>query len=62
MTLRRKILWIAVVNFASGLPFGLAYDVWPVYFRVHGVSLTEIGLMSLLSLPWTSRPIPNSWT
>jgi len=25
----------------------------PVYFRVHGVSLRDIGLMSLLSLPWT---------
>jgi len=51
---RRKILfWIAVLYFAEGLPFGIAYDVWPVFFRVHGVSLREIGLMSLLSLPWT---------
>ncbi|MFH1177480.1 MAG: MFS transporter [Acidobacteriota bacterium] len=53
MTLRRKLAWIAMLYFAEGLPFGIAYDVWPVYFRVHGVSLTEIGLMSLLSLPWT---------
>ena len=51
--LRRKLAWIAVLYFAEGLPFGIAYDVWPVYFRVHGVSLAEIGLMSLLSLPWT---------
>jgi PAT family beta-lactamase induction signal transducer AmpG len=51
---RRKVLfWIAVLYFAEGLPFGIAYDVWPVFFRVHGVSLREIGLMSLLSLPWT---------
>ncbi len=35
------------------MPFGIAYDVWPVFFRVHGVSLREIGFMSLLSLPWT---------
>jgi len=35
------------------MPFGIAYDVWPVFFRLHGVSLREIGLMSLLSLPWT---------
>jgi PAT family beta-lactamase induction signal transducer AmpG len=53
MSLRRKLTWIALLYFAEGLPFGIAYDVWPVYFRVHGVSLTEIGLMSLLSLPWT---------
>jgi len=51
---RRKVLfWISVLYFAEGLPFGIAYDVWPVFFRVHGVSLREIGLMSLLSLPWT---------
>ena len=53
MKLRRKLTWIAVLYFAEGLPFGIAYDVWPVFFRVHGVSLREIGLMSLLSLPWT---------
>jgi PAT family beta-lactamase induction signal transducer AmpG len=53
MDLRRKLAWIALFYFAEGLPFGIAYDVWPVYFRVHGVSLREIGLMSLLSLPWT---------
>jgi len=53
MDLRRKLAWIAVLYFAEGLPFGIAYDVWPVYFRVHGVSLANIGLMSLLSLPWT---------
>ncbi len=47
------LFWISVLYFAEGLPFGIAYDVWPVFFRVHGVSLREIGLMSLLSLPWT---------
>ena len=57
MDSRRKLTWIAVLYFAEGLPFGIAYDVWPVYFRVHGVSLTEIGLMSLLSLPWTWKMI-----
>jgi PAT family beta-lactamase induction signal transducer AmpG len=53
MELRKKLGWIAVLYFAEGLPFGIAYDLWPVYFRRHGVSLREIGLMSLLSLPWT---------
>jgi PAT family beta-lactamase induction signal transducer AmpG len=65
MPLRRKLAWIAVLYFAEGLPFGIAYDVWPVYFRVHGVSLTEIGLMSLLSLPWTLKlawaPLVDRW-
>jgi PAT family beta-lactamase induction signal transducer AmpG len=57
MDLRRKLAWIAVLYFAEGLPFGIAYDVWPVYFRVHGVSLANIGLMSLLSLPWTWKMV-----
>ena len=53
MTKRKVLFWISVLYFAEGLPFGIAYDVWPVFFRLHGVSLREIGLMSLLSLPWT---------
>lgn len=53
MGLRTKLFWISIVYFVEGLPFGVAWKVWPVYFRVHGVSLAEIGLMSLLSLPWT---------
>lgn len=56
MTLRRKLTWIAVLYFAQGLPFGLAYKVWPVYFRLHGVALAEIGLLSLLFLPYTLKP------
>lgn len=65
MRLQRKLAWIAVLYFAEGLPFGIAYDVWPVYFRLHGVSLREIGLMSLLSLPWTLKllwaPAVDRW-
>jgi PAT family beta-lactamase induction signal transducer AmpG len=53
VTKRKVLFWISVLYFAEGLPFGIAYDVWPVFFRLHGVSLREIGLMSLLSLPWT---------
>ncbi len=65
MTKRKILFWIAVLYFAEGLPFGIAYDVWPVFFRVHGVSLREIGLMSLLSLPWTWKlvwaPLVDRW-
>lgn len=56
MRLRRKLFWVSVLYFAEGFPFGIAYDLWPVYFRVHGVSLKEIGLMSLLFLPYTLKP------
>ena len=65
MTQRKVLFWISVLYFAEGLPFGIAYDVWPVFFRVHGVSLREIGLMSLLSLPWTWKllwaPLVDRW-
>lgn len=55
MSRRRKLGWIAGLYFAEGLPFGIAKEVWPVYFRIHGVSLTDIGLMSLVGLPWTLK-------
>jgi PAT family beta-lactamase induction signal transducer AmpG len=55
VTLRRKLTWVAILYFAEGMPFGVVKDVVPVYFRVHGVSLTEIGLVSLLGLPWTLK-------
>jgi PAT family beta-lactamase induction signal transducer AmpG len=65
VTKQKVLFWIAVLYFAEGLPLGIAYDVWPVFFRVHGVSLREIGLMSLLSLPWTWKllwaPLVDRW-
>ena len=56
MDLKKKLTWIGILYFAEGFPFGIAYDVWPVYFRNHGVSLREIGLMALLFLPYTLKP------
>jgi MFS transporter, PAT family, beta-lactamase induction signal transducer AmpG len=57
MTLRQKLFWVSVLYFAEGFPFGLVIDNLPVYFRVHGVSLTAIGLMSLLQAPWFLKVI-----
>lgn len=65
MRLATKLKWIAILYFAEGLPFGIAYDVWPVYFRTQGVSLAAIGFMSLLSLPWSLKlfwaPAVDRW-
>jgi MFS transporter, PAT family, beta-lactamase induction signal transducer AmpG len=55
MLLRRKLVWIGLLYFAEGLPFGIVYDFLPVYFRTAGVSLREIGLLSLLGLPWSLK-------
>lgn len=48
-------LWVAILYFAEGFPFGLFFDAMPVYFRIHGVSLQEIGLMSAAGLAWTFK-------
>jgi MFS transporter, PAT family, beta-lactamase induction signal transducer AmpG len=55
LNLRRKLPWIALLYFAQGYPFGVVYDLLPVYFRTAGVSLKEIGLLSLLGLPWSLK-------
>ncbi len=55
ITTRTKLMWVALLYFAEGFPFGLLFDAFPVYFRLHGMSLTEIGLLSVVGLPWTLK-------
>ncbi len=55
MTTKNKLFWVGLLYFAEGFPFGLIIDAFPVYFRTHGVSLKEIGLLSLVGLPWTLK-------
>ncbi|RZU01029.1 MFS transporter [Rivibacter subsaxonicus] len=52
---RRKLFWVALLYFSEGLPLGVFYDLFPVYFRQQGVSLADIGLLSLLGLAWTVK-------
>ncbi len=54
---RRLLAWVALLYAAQGLPYGVTSKIWPVYFRVHGVSLKDIGLMGLLALPWSWKPL-----
>lgn len=49
--------WVAILYFVEGFPYGVFLEVWSVYFRSHGVSLKEIGLMALLGMPWTIKPL-----
>jgi PAT family beta-lactamase induction signal transducer AmpG len=53
--LRSKLFWVGILYFAQGFPFGVFYDVLPVYFRQTGVDLREIGFLSLLGLAWTVK-------
>ena len=52
LTTRTKLAWVAILYFAQGLPVGLPFSV---YFRAHGMSLEEIGLLSLTGLPWALK-------
>jgi PAT family beta-lactamase induction signal transducer AmpG len=53
--LRSKLFWVGILYFAQGFPFGVFYDVLPVYFRQLDVDLREIGFLSLLGLAWTIK-------
>ena len=55
MNLTTKLTWVAILYFAEGFPFGIVNDALPVFFRVHGVRLADIGLLSLVGLPWTLK-------
>ena len=53
--LRSKFFWVAVLYFSEGFPFGIFFDVMPVWFRKQGVNLADIGALSLLGLAWTLK-------
>ena len=46
VTTRTKFYWVAILYFAEGFPFGIIKDALPVFFRVHGVRLADIGLLT----------------
>ncbi len=48
---------MAGLYFAEGAPFGLLFVLMPVFLRLEGVGLKEIGLLSLLSLFWSAKPL-----
>lgn len=53
----RNILFLAFLYFLQGLPYGLQSKFLPVYFRSHGMSLTDISLFKLLLLPWMCKAL-----
>jgi MFS family permease len=56
-TLSRKLGILWVLYFVQGLPFGFQATALPVYLRQAGVSLTGIGLVTALALPWSLKVI-----
>ena len=62
MTQQHKTLvHLALLYFISGLPFGFFADALPVYLRQQHVSLVDIGLASVLNLPWAFKPLWSPW-
>ena len=55
MTLNRKLFIVSLLYFAEGFPFGIIEQTFPVYFRIHGMTLVNVGLLSLLSLPYALK-------
>ncbi|MGD0265959.1 MAG: MFS transporter [Candidatus Methylomirabilota bacterium] len=55
MRTRTKLTWVAILYFAEGFPFGIVNDALPIFFRIHGIRLADIGLLSLVGLPWTLK-------
>jgi PAT family beta-lactamase induction signal transducer AmpG len=54
MRLAPKLGVIALVYVIEGYPMGV-HNLWSVYFRRHEVSLTELGVLSILSLAWSLK-------
>jgi len=51
----RRFTLLGSLYFAQGLPFGFFVQAIPVILRSRGYSLGEIGLASLLTLPWALK-------
>ncbi|MBK8259209.1 MAG: MFS transporter [Polyangiaceae bacterium] len=50
-----KLGLLGSLYFSQGLPFGFFVQALPVLLRKKGFSLSEIGLSSLLALPWALK-------
>ncbi|MGH7718389.1 MAG: MFS transporter [Gemmatimonadaceae bacterium] len=54
--LRVKLIWVAALYFASGLPFGVANMLVPAFLRSEGAALEFIGrIISGIGLAWTLK-------
>ena len=52
---------LAALYFAQGLPGGLIAHAMPVMLRESGVSLSAIGALKLLALPWLLKVLWAPW-
>ena len=62
---KKRLLICVALGLASGMPLYLLIQLVPAWLREAGVSLTDIGLLSLVSLPYTWKflwaPFMDRW-
>jgi MFS transporter, PAT family, beta-lactamase induction signal transducer AmpG len=55
-SITRRVMPLALLSISSGMPYGfLITGAFVTYLRTSEVSLTDIGLLSLVSLPWNIK-------
>lgn len=54
---RALTVTVALLYAAEGLPFGVVQELVPVWLKVRGTSLEELGLVTLVGLPWTLKAV-----
>ena len=57
MVRTKKIILLSTLYFSQGIPFGFQATALPVYLRSSGVSLSGIGFISALALPWMFKAL-----
>lgn len=55
MRLNRKLIIVSLLYFAEGFPYGIIEQAFPVYFRIHGMALEHMGLLSVATLPYALK-------
>lgn len=57
----RKMFLLACMYFCQAIPMGYVFGSLPVIMREDGVSLTRIGCLFVLHLPWAFKFLCASW-
>lgn len=57
MALWKKLFWLGTLYVVQGLPVGFQGPALTAYLRRSGLSLTEIGFVGMLALPWLFKAL-----
>ncbi|MFL5343909.1 MAG: MFS transporter [Hyalangium sp.] len=53
----KKLALLTSLYFVQGMPYGFQITALPVYLRTQGISVTALGFLQLLSLPWMFKAL-----